>query len=172
MNDAIPEPADAVKETLEALERRVRVLESKVEALPDQRQIEEHVAERVKASMPPPIDPAHAPSFRDITLPIPNVDTIVTTAKTTWALIEMFSEMKALLWMLVDRRYHMGWVTRVLAIVLLVAILCSPWWVPFGGYDNIISRLVDKAADLVLGLVLFMILIYETRRYKDWRGQR
>lgn len=153
----------AADSKLDDLERRVQALETKVSTLPDAKQIDE----QIQANLPPP-----APSFKDIALPIPNVDTLVTTARTTWAIFEMFADIKAMLWMLVDRRYHMGWITRLLTIVLVVAIFLSPWWAPFAGYDNFISRIVDKAIDLVLGLVLFTVLFFETRRYKEWRKGR
>jgi hypothetical protein len=132
----------------------------------------------VKASLPPPappplpIDPAQPPSFKDISLPLPNVQTIVDTAKTTWTLFEMLAELRTLLWMLVDRRYTMAWLTRLITLFLLAAILLSHFWLPLAGYDNIISRLWDKGVDLFLGLLLFMVLIFETRRYKAWRASR
>ncbi|MBI2808485.1 MAG: hypothetical protein HYX68_26155 [Planctomycetes bacterium] len=166
---AIETAADA---KLAEIERRVQALETKVAALPDAQKIEEHVTEWVKASLPQPVDPTAAPSFKDISLPIPNVESLVTTARTTWAVLEMLAEIKLLLWMLVDRRYHMGWLTRIVTIGLLLAILVSHWWIPFAGYDNFVSRLIDKAGDLVLGLILFMLLSYETRRYKEWRKGR
>lgn len=166
MSDLAVETATESK--LASLERRVEALETKVAALPDSRQIDE----RIQASLPPPVDPTQPFSIKDVTLPIPNADTIVATAKTTWAIVEMFSEIKTLLVMLVDRRYHMGWLTRLVAVILLVAILLSHWWVPFGGFDNVISRLIDKSADLILGLILFMVLSYEMRRYKEWRKGR
>ena len=91
------------------LERRVHVLEAKVAAIPDTNQIEERVAQRVKASIPPPGDPSQAPSFQDIELPIPNMQAMIATAQSTWTLIEMLGELKMLFWTLVDRRYHMAW---------------------------------------------------------------
>ncbi len=161
MSDIVTDPK------LDDLERRVQTLETKVAALRDAREIDE----RIKANQPP-VDSAGPPSFKDIELPIANVQTVVATARTTWALVEMLAEIKTLLWMFVDRRYHMGWLTRLVAIGLMIAILVSHWWVPFGGYDNVASRLIDKCADLVLGLVLFMFLSFETRRYKEWRSKR
>ncbi|MBI3822139.1 MAG: hypothetical protein HY289_05595, partial [Planctomycetes bacterium] len=149
-------------------QRRVEALESKVASLPDARQIDE----RIKANLPPPVDPTQPPTFKDLALPIPDVDTIVSTARTTWALVEVFAEIKLMLWMLLDRRYHMGWLTRLAAIGLVIAFMLSYLWVPFGGYDNFVSRMIGQAGDLVLGLILFMVLMFETRRYKEWRKGR
>jgi hypothetical protein len=173
--DANTSTATAVERALAELERRVQTLETRVAALPDATKLEEHVTERVKASLPPPppaYDPTKLPSFKDIALPIPSVQTLVDTAKTTWTLLEMIGELKMLFWMLVDRRYHMAWLTRVITIVLLGAILLSHWWVPLASYDNPVSRIWDKAVDLLIGVLLFMILNFETRRYKEWRSKR
>jgi hypothetical protein len=158
----------AADSKLADIEARVLALETKVASLPDTRQIDE----RIKANLPPPIDPTQAPSFKDIELPIPSVETLVTTAKTTWALVEMFAEMKTLLWMLVDRRYHMGWLTRLLTIGLVILILVSHFIWPFARWDMVVSPIWDKLVDLVIGLILFMVLHFEMRRYKEWRSKR
>ena len=171
MNDSIPDGATVI-DALAELERRVRALESRVAAIPDTQQIEERVTERVKANLPPPVDPTQAPSFKDIALPIPNLDTVVMTAKSTWALIEMFGEMKTLMWMLVDRRYHMGWLTRIITIMLLAAILASHFFLPFARWDTVVSPIWDKLVDLLLGLILFIVLHFEMRRYKEWGSKR
>jgi hypothetical protein len=163
MNDDLA--ADAKLANIEA---RLLVLETRVASLPDVTLVEE----RIKANLPPPVDPSRAPSFKDIELPIPNMQTVVSTAKTTWALFEMLHELNMLFWTLLDRRYHMAWLTRVITILLLVMILTSHWWAPFAGWDNTISHLWDKVIDLVLGLLLFMVLSFETRRYKEWRSHR
>jgi hypothetical protein len=175
MNDPVNEsPADAtsVPQALAEMERRLQALEAKVASLPDPRQIEERITERVKANLPPPVDPTLAPSFKDIELPIPNVQTVVATAKTTWALYELVNELKMLFWTLLDRRYHMAWITRVVTIALLIMILTSHLWAPLATFDNPISHLWDKVIDLCLGLILFMFLSFETRRYKEWRSKR
>ena len=170
-----PDAANEVRRSLADLEHRVQTLETRVAALPDSRQIEERVTERVKASIPPSapsVDPSQAPSLKDISLPIPNMQAIVSTAKTTWALLEMMAELKLLFWMLVDRRYHMGWLTRVITIGLVALILLSHFLTPFAKIDNFVSPIWDKFVDLFLGVVLFTLLNIETRRYKQWRNIR
>ena len=49
--------------------------------------------------------------------------------------------------MLVDRRYHMGWLTRILTIGLLVFILASHFIWPFARLDMIFSPIWDKLID-------------------------
>ena len=84
----------------------------------------------------------------------------------------MLGEFKALFWTLFDRRYHMAWMTRFIAIVLLTAIMTSDYWFPLATYSNTVSRLWDKFVNIVLCMILFMVLIFETRRYKEWRKGR
>ena len=178
MNDIATDPSvngsTAMLQTLAELERRVQALETRVAALPDAQQMEERVAEKVIAGLPPPpppIDPAPAPSFRDIEIPMPSVQTVVKTAKATWLVFEMLAELRMLFWTLFDRRYHVAWITRFITISLLVLILTSQWWVPLAKVDYI-GGLLDKIADLLLCLILFTVLSFETRRYKEWRHQR
>src|SRR5207249_1466004 len=120
------------------LEHRVEALEAKV------------------ASSPPPDDSTQPPSLKDMSLPIPSVDTVVTTAKASWAILEMLAEIRWMLTMLVDRRYHMGWLTRLLTIGLLVFILLSHFVWPFARLDMVLSPVWDKLIDLLAGLILFM----------------
>ncbi|MSU77687.1 MAG: hypothetical protein EXS16_06285 [Gemmataceae bacterium] len=168
MNDiAIESTTDA---KFAELERRVLTLETKVALMPSVEQIETRITEQVKAMPPPPVEPPTLPSFKDISVPIPSLQALVNTAKTTWTLIEMFNELKMLFWTLFDRRYHMAWATRVIVIVLLVAILLSSWW-PFA-FDNTIGRLLEKIVNLLLGFVMFFILHIEMRRYQEWLGKR
>jgi hypothetical protein len=151
------------------LERRVQILEARIALLPDSEQIEERVTERVKANMPPPVDPSQSPGIRDLEIPIPSVQTVVNTAKATWLFFEMLGELRMLFWTLFDRRYHVAWITRFITIGLLILILTSQWWVPLAKVDYI-GGVLDKIADLLLGLILFTVLSFETRRYKEWRG--
>ena len=145
---------DVADTRIAELERRVEALEAKV------------------ANTPPPVDPVQPPSLKDISLPIPNVETVVTTAKATWAIFEMLAEIRWMLVMLIDRRYHMGWLTRLLTIGLVVFILLSHFVWPFARLEMVLSPIWDKLIDLFVGLILFMVLHIETRRYKGWRGGR
>ena len=163
---------DTSETRLGELERRVQTLETKVAALPSVEQIETRIVEQVKAMPPlPPVETPALPTFKDISVPMPSIQAIVNTAKTTWTLFEMFNELKMLFWTLFDRRYHMAWVTRVVITFILLAILLSHWWLPFA-FDNIIGRLWEKIINLLLGFVMFFILHFEMRRYQEWLGRR
>jgi hypothetical protein len=162
MNDDI-----AVDGKLADIEARVLALETKVASLPDAIQLEE----RIRANLPPPVDPSKAPSFKDIELPIPNIQTVVATAKGTWAFFEMLNEVKLLFWTLFDRRYHMAWLTRIVTILLLAAIMTSQLWLPFA-FDNFLGHTWEKGINLLISFLLFLVLHYEMRRYQEWRSRR
>jgi hypothetical protein len=178
MNDIVtesPPESSAVNHALADLERRVQSLETKVAALPDVKHVEDRITAQVKASIPPPvppIDPTIPPGFKDIEMPIPSMQSVVNTAKTTWMFFEMLAELKLLFWTLFDRRYHIAWITRLITIVLLIMILTSDYWFPLATYDNFISQRWDKIVNLLFCLILFLVLNFETRRYKEWRSKR
>jgi hypothetical protein len=101
------------------------------------------------------------------------VQTVVDTAKSTWMIFEMAAELRLLFWTLFDRRYHMAWITRFITIAILIAVLTSDYWFPFATYENFVSRRWDKIVNVLFCLILFLVLSFETRRYKAWRsGQR
>jgi Zn-dependent protease with chaperone function len=91
--------------------------------------------------------------------------------QSSWLVLDLLGEARAMLALLFDRRYHMAWLTRVTAVVLLVAVFTSGWWFPLtllpfiGGY-------LDKLFDLCLALLLFLLLSREVRRYREWRAGR
>ena len=43
---------------------------------------------------------------------------------------------------------------------------------PLARMDMVLSPIWDKLADLFVGLILFMVLHFEMRRYKEWRSKR
>lgn len=179
MNETSPDSslngAANLAQTLAELERRVLALESKVATIPDSKQLEDRVTQNIKAGLPPsppPVDPTKPPSFRDIEIPMPSVQTVVETARATWSVVEMLNELRMLFWTLFDRRYHMAWITRFFALAIFVMVMTSDYWFPLATYDNLASRLWDKVVNVVFCLVLFLVLSFETRRYRAWRQSR
>ncbi len=165
-----------LEHSLLALEGRVRALEATVATLQDTRAMEARVAERVTAQVPQvsvasvvealstqPLPPAVKNLVGAATQP----STLKQVARSSWLAFDMMQELAVVGRMLLDRRYHMAWLTRFLVIVLVIVILTSAAWFPLTDY--LVGRLLDKAFDLVLAGVLFLALFCETRRYKDWR---
>jgi hypothetical protein len=150
---------------LTALEHRVQMLENTVAVLQDTRQLEQRITERVVTRLPP----APEPPPRDIALP--GVGAFQTAVQSSWLVLDLLAEGRAMFVMLFDRRYNMAWLARVAAIVLLVALFTSGWWfafswLPLGG------GFLGKLLDLFLALLLFLLLNRESRRYREWRAGR
>jgi hypothetical protein len=84
----------------------------------------------------------------------------------SWLLRDTLAEVRAILRMFVDPRYHLPWSGRVVPLVLLGLIAVSYYWVP-GTTIPILGYWVDKAIDLLLAFLLFKVLGHEARRYRE-----
>ncbi len=173
--DSFPEPAappqvaaNALERALAELEHRVQVLENAVAGLNDTRQLEERITERVVTRIPPP-EPPPPPTLPEIALP--GAGPVQTAVQSSWLLVDLLGEVRTMLQMLFDRRYHMAWLGRMLAVVLLVAIFTSGWWFPLS-WIYAIGGIFEKTLDLFLALILFVLVSRESRRYRDWRAAR
>ena len=171
---ATPLDVGELQRTLLELEQRVQVLENTVAAIPDAKQLEERVTDRVVTRLPKAPsepEPAAEPSFRDIALPIPSARTMTTVMQSSWMIWDLVADARTMFWMLMDRRYTKAWMTRLLALVLLGLIGTTGLWVPLSGIA-IVGYWVDKLVVVVLTLALGVVLSRETRRYREWRGVR
>ena len=161
------------------LEGRVRALEQTVASLGDTRQLEQRVAERVSAQVPrvsvesvveaisaKPLPPAVKTMLGAATEP----STLKQVVHSSWLAFDMVREVTTVGRMLLDRRYHMAWITRILVIIFATAILTSGWWFPLA-FDNWLGHILDKLFDLALAGLLFLALFCETRRYKENKRQ-
>jgi hypothetical protein len=79
---------------------------------------------------------------------------------------DLLIEARVIVRMYVDPRYRMSWWGR-LALVLLIAFVLTRLWVPFASLALFGISPIEKAADLVLGFILFKLLGYEVRRYRE-----
>ncbi len=176
-----PDPAPpSLERSLEVLEGRVRALEQTVAALQDTRQLEARVAERVSAQVPRVSVESVVQALATQPLP-PAVQTLVGAASrpstlkqvvhSSWLAFDMVQELVAVVRMLLDRRYHMAWITRVVVVAFAAAFVLSSYWFPLAG-TGWLGNLFDKLIDLVLAAVLFLALFCETRRYREWRAQQ
>jgi hypothetical protein len=162
--------SSSLERALADLEGRVRALEQTVATLGDTRQIEERVAERVSAQVPRLESVVEAISARPLPPAVKSMlgvatepSTLKQVAHSSWLIFDMTRELVTVGRMLLDRRYHMAWITRILVIIFTAAIITSGWWFPFGFG-------LDKLVDLALAGVLFLALFCETRRYKNVCG--
>src|SRR5258708_6925414 len=173
------EPALPDAAQIAALEQRIQRLEDAVAQLQDTRPIEERVVERVAdrinrnrhhpvrnttgmiieagrqllpaalapvpEQMPPPEQPAAAKSS-------------VMWAALRW---ELLVELRAIFRMVVDPRFRLGWPTRILTVVLLVAIATSKFWPPMSMLPDPVATILDKIVDLAFAYMLWKVLIHE-----------
>lgn len=183
--------AEAPAHGAEPLEQRVQRLEDAVAALQDTRPLEERVVERVSQRLgitPPKPEPE----------PEPRTEYMVTAARRTsppppdglstqdvaavsprpappvllrhpWLLFDLLGELRAMVRMFFDVRYHVAWSTRVTVLVLLPLIFTSGWWCPFA-YIPFLGSLVEKVVDLVLAFFAYKALSREARRYRDLKA--
>lgn len=176
--------SQTLEQSLLALEERVRSLEQTVASLQDTRQIEERIeeriTERVTAQVPRVPVAAMIETMTAQPLPAP-VASIVNTAaqpstlkqvaRSSWLAFDMVQEAIAVGRMLVDPHYHTAWITRIVVIAFALGIFLSGLWVPLSSISWI-GPVIEKIANLLLAGVLFLALYCETRRYKEWRGNR
>jgi len=158
------------------LEERVRRLEDALAVLQDTRQIETRVAQRVadrltQVTAIPVAEGAsgRVPSGKAIkpepSAP-PRPSDLLAGARRSWLLFDLIAEARIILRMYVDPRYSMTWTGRTLPLILLAAFLFSTYWVPLSGLP-LIGYLVVKVVELLIAFVLFKLLFYEARRYRE-----
>jgi hypothetical protein len=181
--------AEAPDPAAESLEQRVQRLEDAVAALQDTRPLEERVVERVSQRLgitPPKPEPEPEPRTDYMAsaarrtpppgdgLPAPDVAALPSRPappallRHPWLLFDLLGELRAMVRMFFDVRYHVAWSTRVTVLVLLPLIFTSGWWCPFA-YIPILGPLVEKVVDLVLAFFTYKALSREARRYRDLR---
>jgi hypothetical protein len=178
-----PEPALREASPVAALEQRLQRLEDAVAQLQDTRPIEERVVERVADR----INRNRTHPIRDTTTgiiieagrhllpaalpPVQDQTARPSIAKSsmmwTGLLWELLVELRAIFCMFVDPRYRLGWPTRILSVVLLVAIATSRFWPPMSMLPDLMSSILDKVVDLGFSYILWKILIHEARRYRQ-----
>lgn len=177
---AVPVAKPAAPEApLSPLELRVRRLEDALAQLQQSRGSETRVTAQPPPTAIPMATPAHqAPTDKlwelgkkVLSAPVEAArklsgDTPAARARRAWLLVESLTEARAIVRMFVDPRYSLSWTGKIVPPVLTALIVSSWWWVP-GTSIPIFGTILDKAVDLVLAFVLFKLLGYEARRYRE-----
>jgi hypothetical protein len=183
---ALPAPELEVGPLLE----RIRKLEDSLAQVLDLQSIEKRVAERVTTQLqrekPPPAAESpvlsRAAALLDagknllpvLTLP-PPVTTVQpgappradsTSAQRIWLAWDMIAEARAIFRMLVDPRYSLSWFGRIGPLCLLGAFVTTYWWVPLATVP-VLGFFIEKPVQVVVGFLLFKVLAYEARRYRE-----
>lgn len=163
------EPLPPGAPDLEALERRVAHLEDAVAALQDTAALEDRLATRVAERI------HRGPAASGVLIEVgrrllPAFGPAIpsgsdgASAGRAWLFSDLYTELRAIFWMYLDRRYRVGWTCRLLPPVFLVVLLMS-WWV-LGGVP-FVGPLLDKTFDVALVVVTYKVLSREAQRYRE-----
>ncbi len=167
------QPPDPI---LKPLEQRVRRLEDALAQLQDPKQ--RTVVPVAKVSAPPTARLA-PPSTTDPSLPAATALVVAgahlltgtppqaPASRHLWLLFDTIAETRAIARMFVDPRYKMSWLGRLVPLVLLLAFLTSRLWAPGAPLGEHFFAVIVKAFDLLIGYLLFKVLTYEARRYRQ-----
>jgi hypothetical protein len=159
---------------LAALETRVQHLEAAVAPLQDIQTFEDRIVERVAARLPHGSDSqtaanlmaAAGSALRTMAAPVGQ-----TALRAPWLAVDLYQEIVAIARMFFDLNYKVGWLTRLLVLILVPAILTSHWWLPFANVW-LVGELLDKLVDLALAFVVFKALSREAQRYREFRASQ
>lgn len=195
--DANGEPDhEGTDQSPEVLKARIRRLEDALVAMQDTHLMEERVVTRLLERMhqgptaPPAlpagdevpsetgeeVDPDAAASARPalpmLTLP-PSAaaffNASLNTAPRTWLIVEIWRELRLMIGMFVDYRFHVGWLVRLAPVLLVVGMLLS--WLFLSGLP-LIGGVVERVADVVLAVICYKLLAREAARYRRDVGQK
>lgn len=174
-----------------SLEERVIRLEEELSRLKDTRTIETRVVARVQEKLAQDLgsltNGPPSSSFIEISKRFQGMNSQAGVprtisprpdgAKDSWFVFEMLAEVRALLRMIVDPRYKMSWVGRVLPLVLLIAFLFPDYVISIGlpGLGSLLLNIsvfwfnffLKSIVQLLIGYVLFKVLNLEVRRYRQ-----
>jgi hypothetical protein len=171
---------------LESIERRLARLEQAVAAMQDTSALEERLLARVsdratrssstagvlieagRRLLPAAIEPVSAAPGHD-----PNLE------RRSWLFIDLYTELRAIFWLFLDRRYQCSWICRLVIPVFLLLFFGSSW---FLGSIPLIGWVIDKIFDVAIVIVAYKILSREAARYRlavpdfptmrDWNSHR
>jgi hypothetical protein len=182
----IEDPAAAAEEpprgvpnrTSETLEQRVHRLEDAVAALQDTHLMEERITDRLAHRLSrdhtadstgirdaerrtsPPASRPSSPAPEAVAVPVSSF-----AAKSSWMLVEVLSELRAMVAMFFDTRFRVGW-GAYLSVLVLVFVLISGWILPLS-HLPVVGEPLDKAIGLILALFAYRRLHREVNRYRE-----
>jgi hypothetical protein len=170
-------PNESPAPPTESLEQRLSRLENAIATLQDTRCLEERVAERVADRIERTTENSRMSSANGETAPRIAADKVhglndhsvvpaavpIAAARSKLLLIDTYQDLRAMVRMSFDRRYHVSWTAKVIPVTALVLMLLS--WVTIGSIP-FVGWLLDKAVDIVLAFVAYKVLCREAGRYR------
>src|SRR5437763_3321619 len=173
-------------EAVGAIEQRVRRLEDAVAALQDTQLMEDRVVERVVQRVdraPLTLHESHGFLVDASRMLLPKTVEAVPTdgspaagnstgatalteaARSTWLLIEVFRDFRAMLRMLADYRYRMTWTARIVLAVAVGVIVLSWLWL-HGNFFGV-GTVIDRVVLVIVVVVVYKVLSREVERYRE-----
>ena len=166
--DAATNPANFSLEgeaPLASLEQRVHRLEEAVTVL--QEKVTQKSADKPQVKAGPAL--ANSNNIMAGNPPEPADGPAAESPRPPWLIVDILGEAKAMVQMFFDIRYHVGWFTRLLVIILLVMIFTSGlWFLPV--HIPIIGPPLNKIMDVLLAFLTYKVLSREAARYRAMRG--
>jgi hypothetical protein len=173
---------DVSADGVAALRERIHRLEDAVAALQDTRPLEDRVVERVVERVRPPIardNPeikngsrppvlgvvrGNEESAPPAAIPMGLRETPSARQKSPWLLFDLLGEVRTIVRMYFDPRYHMSRLARLMPVVVLVIVALS--WFFLDGHILYIGTVIDKLIDLFLFVLTYKVLTREADRYR------
>jgi hypothetical protein len=176
----------ASTETVEAVEQRVRRLEDAVAALQDTQLMEDRVVERIVQRVDHVTLPRHesrgliveagrmlpaktieaSPADGLASADSPSgVEAVAVAARSTWLLMEVFRDFRAIVRMFTDYRYRMTWTARIVLVVAISVAVLS-WFLLSGNFLGV-GTAIDRVVLVVVVVVIYKVLSREVERYRE-----
>jgi hypothetical protein len=114
--------------------------------------LNDHVTAAPPAPPPPAPEPAPPPPAPTPTLtPTSSLLPPVLT-RHPWLILDLVRELRAMVRMFFDVRYHVGWTARVTILILLPLFFLSYYWVPLSSIP-VVGTVLNKLVDLILAFL-------------------
>lgn len=172
VSEATEATAEAV---LHALEQRVHKLEQMVVVLQNTQVLEERIVERLsrKPEVTRVEQVVSAPPLATL-YPVALPSASPSAAKPRWIVLELMADLKSMVLMFFDIRFHVAWTTRLMALIVLPVILTGiPFaYLPIISSIPILAGLVPSVIHLFLAFFLFKFLCRDAQRYRESRAIR
>lgn len=146
------------------LDERLRHLEEVLASLQGLQGMEQRLGEQIKRATP------SGPSLLDTSkqllnlMPSPALSPRP-ASNSTWLLFDSIAELRCFWRMFIDPRYQLSWFGRLVPLAL-VACFFLTGYLPFADIP-IVGWILRKLAELLIAYVLFKVLAYEARRYRE-----
>jgi hypothetical protein len=167
------------------LEERIRRLEDVVATLQDTRPLEDRIVEKVSTRIKRQTPRADSESTGilanagkklfsgalsvarpepDASAGAPQPPPAAPGSGRPWLLYDLYSELRTMVRMYVDRRYRVSWLARIVPLGALIVYLFS-WFIL--GNLWMVGPLFDRVIDLLLACLVYKVLAREAARYRQ-----